>query len=140
KSQAASQRLGITSEHATFDEVLADPMIDAVHLTTPNQLHFPQVQAVLQSGKHVVYEKPLAVDSRLSAELVRLAADSGCAAAVAYNIRFYPLCHEARARVQNGSFGDVFHVTGSYVQDWLLKETDFNWRVLEEEGGALRAV
>jgi predicted dehydrogenase len=59
---------------------------------------------------------------------------------VAYNIRFYPLCHEARARIQQGEVGELFHVTGSYVQDWLLKATDFNWRVLAEEGGALRAV
>jgi predicted dehydrogenase len=59
---------------------------------------------------------------------------------VAYNIRFYPLCHEAAARVTDGSLGDVLHVTGSYVQDWLLYNTDFNWRVLTEDGGELRAV
>jgi predicted dehydrogenase len=140
KTQAAHQRWGISSLHTTLEQVLADPTIDAVHLTTPNQLHYAQVQAVLRAGKHVICEKPLAVDSRQSAELVKLAAESGCAAAVAYNIRFYPLCHEARARIRQGSVGQILHVTGSYVQDWLLKDTDFNWRVLAEEGGALRAV
>jgi len=59
---------------------------------------------------------------------------------VAYNIRYYPLCQEAAQRIRNGSLGDILHVHGSYVQDWLLRETDFNWRVLASEGGALRAV
>jgi predicted dehydrogenase len=72
--------------------------------------------------------------------LVRIAAGSGRAAAVAYNIRFYPLNHEARARIAGGVVGGVLHVAGSYVQDWLLKDTDFNWRVLANDGGELRAV
>ena len=140
KTRSACQRWGIAPDHESLESVLGDASIDAVHLTTPNQLHYPQVQAVLEAGKHVLCEKPLAVDSRQSAHLVELAQTAGVVAAVAYNIRFYPLCHEARARVQHGAVGEVFHVTGSYVQDWLLKATDFNWRVLAEEGGALRAV
>lgn len=140
KSRLANQRLGISTVHASLEDVLADASIDSVHLTTPNQLHFSQVQAVLRAKKHVICEKPLAIDSKQSAELMKMAAESGCAAAVAYNIRFYPLCHEARARVLEGSLGRLLHVTGSYVQDWLLKDTDFNWRVLEEAGGSLRAV
>lgn len=140
KSRAAAERLGIASRHGTLAEVLSDGSIDAVHITTPNRLHVAQARAVLQAGKHVLCEKPLAMHARESAELVRLAAVSGLAAGVAYNIRFYPLCHEAADRVRNGSLGEVLHVTGSYVQDWLLLDTDFNWRVLAEEGGELRAV
>jgi predicted dehydrogenase len=80
------------------------------------------------------------MDARESGELVRLAARSGLAAAVAYNIRYYPLCLEARERIARDGVGDVLHVTGSYVQDWLLRDTDFNWRVLAGEAGQLRAV
>ena len=69
-----------------------------------------------------------------------LAAQSGLVAGVNYNIRFYPLNLEARARVQAGELGDIFTIQGSYVQDWLLYPTDYNWRVLADEGGALRAV
>lgn len=140
KSRDAAQQLGVPCGLTTFAEVLADKSIDAVHLTTPNRFHFEQASAALRAGKHVLCEKPLAMNSTESAELVRIAADSGLAAGVTYNIRFYPLCHEAAARVQAGAIGDVLHVVGSYVQDWLLKDTDFNWRVLAEDGGDLRAV
>ena len=140
KSLDAARRLGLPRGYALWDEVIRDPDVDVVHLTTPNRFHFAQAAAALRAGKHVLCEKPLAMNTTESAELVWIARDSGLAAGVAYNIRFYPLCHEARARIRSQATGDVLHVTGSYVQDWLLRETDFNWRVLAEEGGALRAV
>ena len=140
RSRAAAERLGVPSTHATLADVLLDSSIDAVHLTSPNRVHFEQATAVLKAGKHVLCEKPLAMNSQQSAELVRLAASTRVAAGVAYNVRFYPLCHEAAERVRSGSVGGFLHVIGSYVQDWLLFDTDFNWRVLAEEGGALRAV
>lgn len=140
KSSAAAERLGLSLAYETLEDVLRDDSVDVVHLTTPNRFHFEQASAVLRAGKHVLCEKPLAMNSRESGALVRLAAESGRAAGVAYNVRFYPLCHEATARIQNGSVGDVLHVTGAYVQDWLLFDTDFNWRVLSDDGGELRAV
>jgi predicted dehydrogenase len=140
KSQLAAEQLGLPQGYATLDDVLADPTVDSVHLATPNRLHFAQAAAVLRAGKHVLCEKPLAMTSSETADLVRIAAESARAAGVAYNIRFYPLCHEAAARVADGSLGNILHVTGSYVQDWLLYDCDFNWRVLAEDGGNLRAV
>ena len=140
KSQSAARRLRIPDRFQTYDQVLADPNVDCVHLTSPNRLHFEQASAALRAGKHVLCEKPLAMDSSESSELVRLAEASGCVAGVAYNIRYYPLCHEAAERCRQGELGDLFHVHGSYVQDWLLYETDFNWRVLADDGGELRAL
>src|SRR5439155_3827273 len=110
----------------------------------PNRHHFDHARRCLAAGKHVVCEKPLATTAAESAELVRLAAATHCVgtpplvAAVCYNVRFYPLCHEARARLRD--LGPVYHVTGSYLQDWLLYDTDFNWRVEAAAGGELRAV
>jgi len=122
-------------------ELLADPAVQSVHLTTPNKLHFEMAKAALEAGKHVVCEKPLAMNSKETAELVALAGrHPRQAAAVNYNLRFYPLNLEARERVRGGQLGRVHHVAGSYIQDWLLLDTDYNWRVLAEEGGALRAV
>lgn len=140
KSNAAAESLRLPRGYGTLDEILADDSVDAVHLTTPNRFHFEQASAVIKAGKHVMCEKPLAMNSIQSRQLVDLAKQIGVVAAVAYNIRFYPLCHEAAARVVGESFGDVLHITGSYVQDWLLKETDFNWRVVAEDGGELRSV
>ena len=121
-------------------ELMCSDTIDAAILCTPTAEHFTQASQCLDRGWHVLCEKPLAMNSSESARLVRLARESGRAAGVAYNIRFYPLCHEAAARIQAGTLGDVWHITGSYVQDWLLEKTDFNWRVLAEEGGELRAI
>lgn len=140
KSHAAAAAWGLPRGYASYEELLADPAVAVVHLTSPNRFHFDQCRAAVLAGKHVVCEKPLAMTARESAELVELAVQSRCVAAVCYNVRFYPLCLEAQQRVRAGQIGTVYHVTGSYVQDWLLYDTDFNWRVLAEEGGALRAV
>ncbi len=139
ESQRAAQKLGLPKAYRSFDEVLADS-VDVVHITTPNKLHFEMAKAALNAGKHVLCEKPLAMNSQESSELVRLAQMSGLAAGVNYNIRFYPLNWEVRQRIKEGAVGEIYSIVGSYVQDWLLYPTDYNWRVLAEEGGALRAV
>jgi predicted dehydrogenase len=140
KSRTAADALGLSTAYASFDDMLRDDRAQAVHIATPNRLHFEMASKALRAGRHVVCEKPLAIASHESAELVRLAAESGRAAAVAYNIRFYPLCLESRERIRSGSIGRTLSVAGSYVQDWLLRETDFNWRVLASDGGELRAL
>lgn len=141
KGRAAADALGVPAAYDSLAALLADPAVEVVHLATPNGLHFEQAKACLAAGKHVIVEKPLAVTSAETAELVRLAAARpGLVAAVNYNVRFYPLCLDARERVRAGEVGEVFHVTGSYLQDWLLYPTDFNWRVDAAAGGGLRAV
>ncbi|RMD83473.1 MAG: gfo/Idh/MocA family oxidoreductase, partial [Lentisphaerae bacterium] len=120
--------------------VLADPEVNVVHLAVPNVLHYPFAKKALLAGKHVMCEKPLAMNSKESAELVELAREKGLEAAVCYNVRFYPLNLELRDRIRRNELGEIYAVQGSYVQDWLLYDTDYNWRVLADQGGALRAV
>jgi predicted dehydrogenase len=126
--------------YESFEAMLADARVDVVHITSPNHLHHPQAKAALEAGKHVICEKPLGMDSAETGELVELARSSGLVHAVNFNIRFYPQCREARERVAAGTIGDVRLITGSYLQDWLLRDTDWNWRLEDERGGALRAV
>lgn len=116
------------------------PEVDVVHITSPNRHHHPQALAALAAGKHVVCEKPLAMNTRETAEIVAAARQSGKVCAVNYNVRFYPAVLQMRALVQRGELGRVIHVGGSYLQDWLLAETDYNWRLQAREGGELRAV
>ena len=120
--------------------MLADPRVDVVHITSPNDAHAAQVRAALAAGKHVVCEKPLGLDARETAELLALARESGLVHAVNFNIRFYPQVQEAAARVRAGELGDVRLVSGGYLQDWLLLDTDWNWRLDPAVGGELRAV
>lgn len=141
KSAHAAEKLELPRGYSSLEELLRDPEVNAVHINTPNRLHLPQASAALRAGKHVLCEKPLAMNSGESFELLKIAAARPRqVAAVNYNVRFYPLCHEARERIRCGETGRVFHITGSVAQDWLLNDTDYNWRVLSEEGGELRAL
>jgi len=140
KAERKAAELGIPRLYGSLDEMLADPDIDVVHLATPNYLHYPHAKAALLAGKHVICEKPLAMNSIQSGELVQLAAQKNLVNAVNFNIRMYPLAQQARSMVQNGELGDVFVVQGSYLQDWLLFPTDWNWRLEPSLGGTLRAV
>lgn len=140
ESESAKQKLNLPRAYKDMDELLADKSVESVHLCVPNVLHYPYAKRVLKAGKHVMCEKPLAMNSNESAELAELAKTSGLAAGVCYNLRFYPLNLEVRSMVQRGDMGKVYTVNGSYVQDWLLYDTDYNWRVLADQGGALRAV
>lgn len=138
KERAAE--LGVPKAYASLDALLADDSVDVVHVTSPNHAHYSQVKAVLGAGKHVVCEKPLAMTSEQSAEMVELAKASGKVAAVCYNVRFYALNQQAHGMVQAGDLGDIRFVTGHYHQDWLAKETDWNWRLESAIGGELRSV
>ena len=131
---------GIAPVYDSLEELLADPSVDVVHLTTPNHLHHPQSKQVLEAGKHLVCEKPLAMTSEESAELVSVAESSGLVHCTNFNLRFFPLVHEARARIATGELGEIWNVHGGYLQDWLLYPTDWNWRLELEKGGALRAI
>ncbi|MEK7767768.1 MAG: Gfo/Idh/MocA family oxidoreductase, partial [bacterium] len=140
-STAAAAARGLERGYASYDELLGDAEVQVVHLTSPNKAHADQVRRALAADKHVVCEKPLALTSRETAELVALAARHPTrVCTVNYNLRFYPLNLEARERVKSGGLGAVLHVRGAYLQDWLLYPDDFNWRVLAAEGGETRAV
>jgi len=140
ESHSAQESLGLPKAYGSLDEILADDAVDAVHLAVPNVLHYEFAKKALNAGKHVMCEKPLAMNSTESAELAELAASKQVAAAVCYNIRFYPLNLEARDMARRGDLGNVYAINGSYVQDWLFHDTDYNWRVLADQGGQLRAI
>jgi len=138
--RAAAEKFGIPEAFGDYRELLRSPNVDVVHITAPNRFHCEMSLAALRAGKHVVCEKPLAMNTRETAQIVRLARASGKVFAVNYNVRFYPAVLTLRRMVARGELGDIIHVNGSYMQDWLFKPTDYNWRLLPQEGGKLRAV
>ncbi len=137
---ARAAETGLSRAYASLAEVLVDEAVQVVHVTSPNELHHPQVREILAAGRHVICEKPLAMTSGQSAELAQLAATTGLVNAVNFNIRFYPLNQHVAGLIREGGLGDVRLVTGRYFQDWLLYETDWNWRLETDQGGVLRAV
>ena len=132
--------LYIPKAYGDYRALIADPEIDVVHICSPNREHCPAARAALAAGKHVVCEKPLGMSSDESAELVALAEASGLVHAVTFNIRFYPLVQQMRAMIARGDLGDIYTVHGGFWQDWLLLDTDYNWRVESAAGGPLRAI
>jgi predicted dehydrogenase len=137
---AACKALSLERGYRSLDELAADSAVDVVHLCTPNYLHFDQASRLMRAGKHVLCEKPLTMDSAESELLVALARETGKVGGVAYNLRYYPLCQEARALVAGGAIGQPKLVHGSFLQDWLLYASDWNWRLDPKLGGQLRAV
>ena len=135
-----ARQMGVARAYGTLEDLLADEAVEVVHVTSPNHAQCDQVKAILAAGRHVICEKPLAMTSAQSAEMLALAAASGKVAAVCYNIRFYPLNQQAHGMVRDGALGEIRLVTGRYHQDWLARPGDWNWRLERDRGGALRSV
>jgi predicted dehydrogenase len=140
RARAKAAKALLPPVYDSVEALLADPAVAVVHVTSPNHVHASQVRAALDAGKHVVCEKPLAVSAAESAELVERAAAAGVVNAVCFNLRFYPQNQNAAALVATGAIGEPRFVTGRYHQDWLLRDTDWNWRLDSQRQGALRAV
>lgn len=139
RSRAAAERIGAETAFDDVDALLADDRVDVVHVVTPNASHHALTVRVLDAGKHVVTEKPLATTVADALDLENRAAQAGVVASVPFVYRFHPMVREARARVAAGQVGRLFSVQGAYLQDWLLAADDDNWRVSTDAGGASRA-
>ena len=140
RGAAAAQRYGLPRSYSDLEALLSDPAVDVVDNCTPNHLHEKVTKAALAAGRHVLSEKPLAIDSAQADRLVKTAAGSGRVAAVCFNYRHFPLVQQARAMLAQGKDGPVHFAHGSYLQDWLLFEDDWNWRLETEKAGPTRAM
>lgn len=138
KRLAAS--FGVAQAVADYRELLQDTSIDAVHICTPNGTHHQMAKDALLAGKHVLCEKPLATSVEEAQELVNLARERNLRNCVCHNLRYYPMVQQMRRMREDGELGQILAAQGSYAQDWLLYETDWNWRIDEKHGGALRTM
>jgi predicted dehydrogenase len=135
-----AERLKIERAYSSYQELFADPAIEVVHICTPNYLHYPLAMAAMASGKHVICDKPLALTAVEAREMRDRARSARIVNAVAFNYRFNALVQQARVMVARGDLGDVRFIHGYYLQDWLLYETDFSWRLESDKAGASSSV
>jgi predicted dehydrogenase len=135
----AATSLGIVKAFGTVAALAQDPAVDVVHVCSPNATHTEYALAVLDAGKHVICEKPLATTVADATRLADRVAAAGVVAAVPFVYRYHPLVREARARVMSGETGRLLTINGTYLQDWLLGADDIDWRVDPGLGGPSRA-
>jgi len=140
KARAAAAGYNVLNATGEWQDVIRDPSIDAVHITTPNVSHYTIAKAAFEAGKHVLCEKPLAMDVAQAQELVELQAAKKLRGAVCHNLRYYPMVQQMRRMREDGAFGEILVVQGTYSQDWMLYETDWNWRVDPEVSGPSRVM
>lgn len=135
----AAATLGATRAEDDASTLLASDDIDVVHICTPNATHAGLALGALEAGKHVICEKPLATSAADAKRLADEASLRGRVAAVPFVYRYHPMVREARARVAEGDIGELLTLDCSYLQDWMLRDTDDDWRVRSASGGASRA-
>lgn len=136
---AKAAKLNIRKAYGSYEALLDDPEVEVIHNCTPNDMHLPVTMAAIERGKHVIADKPLALNSADARTMLQAARKKGIVHAVTFNYRYNPLMQQARVMIKRGDLGPVHFVHGGYLQDWLLFPNDYNWR-LEKEGGASRCV
>jgi predicted dehydrogenase len=132
--------LGVPKAYGDFEALIADPAVHVIHNATPNYLHYRVNAAAIAAGKHVISDKPLAMTAAEAGKLVQLAKSAGVVHAVTFNYRGNPLVQQARHMIARGEIGRPHFVHGSYLQDWLLHDTDYSWRLEPDKGGASSAL
>jgi predicted dehydrogenase len=135
-----AEALGVPKAYGSYQALLDDPDVQVVHNATPNYLHFPVNAAAIERKKHVVSDKPLAMTAAEAKQLLDQATRAGIVHAVTFNYRGNPLVQQARLSIARGDIGTPHFIHGQYLQDWLLKDTDYSWRLEPEKSGASSAL
>ncbi len=140
KAKQLADEFGVPKVEADYRTILADPAVDAVHICVPNALHCKIATDALRAGKHVICEKPLATSVAEASQLVDMARETRLRNATSHNLRFYPMVQQMRRMREDGDLGEILVLQGTYSQDWLLYDTDWNWRIDSKENGPSRCV
>lgn len=140
-AKSKADQYGVNKCFADMDDLIADPEIQVVHNCTPNHMHLSINEKIIRAGKHLFSEKPLARSAAESAQILDLLKQyPDTVAGVNFNYRMNPLVQDMKHKIAEGELGKIYLVHGSYLQDWLLYETDYNWRVEPEYAGISRSV
>jgi predicted dehydrogenase len=139
-AEKKAEAIGARKAYGSYEALLDDPEIQVVHNATPNYLHYPVNAAAIAKGKHVISDKPLAMTAAEAKKLLDQATRAGIVHAVTFNYRGNPLVQQARHAIKRGDIGRPTFLVGQYLQDWLLKDTDYSWRLEPDKGGQSSAI
>lgn len=139
-AQKFAESMSIPYATSKLEDVLSNPEIQAVHICTPNVDHFPMSLAAINAGKAVLCEKPITMTVAEARKLVAAAAEKKAVNCVQHNLRYYPVVQQIRQMIAAGDLGEILIVQGTYSQDWLLYDTDWNWRLDAKSNGKLRVM
>jgi predicted dehydrogenase len=139
-AEQKARQYGVGRFYGDYKDLIADPQIQVIHNTTPSHLHFPVSMAALEAGKHVISDKPLALDPAQCRKLRDAAVAAGVVNAVTFNYRGNPLVQQARAMIAKDEIGRVVFIHGHYLQDWMTSDTVYSWRSDPEKGGVSSAL
>lgn len=136
-AQRGARQFGYDEWTVGWDKVVARPDIDIVDIATPNDFHRPIAEAALENGKHVLCEKPLALNAKEARQMSECARNSGCVHMVAFNYRKCPAVLEAKRLIDEGALGKIFHFRALYLQDWAASPgTPLSWRFRADQSGS----
>src|SRR5205085_6800990 len=139
-AQTLAYAFGVERTESDYRRILDDKSIEAIHVCTPNAQHAPIALEALQAGKHVLCEKPLTTSSAEGRKLVELAQSTKLRNCTCHNLRYYPMVQHMRRLREDGDLGEILVVQGTYSQDWLLYDTDWNWRLDSKFNGPSRTL
>lgn len=132
--EKASQSTNISATFADYHSCLNHPDVDAVIVATPNFTHAPIVFAAIDAGKHILCEKPLALDYPTAREMVDRAQAAGIVHMTAFTYRFVPAMRYLHHLIQRGDLGTPFHFRAQRFQDW--GERGLGWRQIQKLAGS----
>lgn len=138
--QSWCKKNDIEKIYINYEEMLEKEDLDVVHNCTPNNFHYEVNTKIIEAGCYVYSEKPLTIHSDEAEKLIDLAKKQGVETAVNFNYRNNLMVQEMQQRIKKGRLGSFSHIQVEYLQDWLLYDTDFDWRVQKDKGGESRAV
>jgi predicted dehydrogenase len=132
--------MNVPAHYGDFREMIDKENLDVVHICTPNKSHFEISMYALDHGVNVISEKPMTTTVAEAERIEAKVKETGLVFGLNFHNRFYPMTHHLHHMVRDGDLGEVFNISGSYTQDWLLFETDYSWRLNVEDSGKTRAI
>lgn len=139
-AEAKAREMNVPAAYSDFKRMIDEQKPDCVHICTPDFLHKEMSVYAMEKGVHVVCEKPLTATLQEAEEMVKTAEKTGVVNAVNFHNRFNPLIHQLKQMAARGEFGKIFTIHGGYLQDFLLYQTDTNWRINQSNSGKMRVM